>query len=139
MGRDRAERIGRSGHTSAGLKKRLSRRVPLENMLGYFTHIDGADREGLRRLLEAAAKRPGLPAPDDTFAEPTLMVRHALNLIDTTNWQQRDGGLAYVPPPDEARHVADLQAKRAPQTTDFGIDVAIQNRRTFRFERPSIL
>lgn len=112
---------------SASLKGRLSRRIPLEHLLGYFTHIEGADLGRLRGLLSAAAERLGPPEPDDTFAEPRLMARYALNLTDTTNWQSRDGGLAYVSPADEARHVAVLQAKRAPQTTDFGIDAAIQN------------
>jgi hypothetical protein len=112
--------------TLAGLKKRLSRRVPLETMLAYFTHSKGADRDGLRRLLEAAAQRLGSPEPDDTFAEPRLMARYALNLIDPANWQPNDGGLGYVSPPDEARHVAHLHAKGAPETEDFAIDAAIQ-------------
>jgi len=110
----------------ASLKKRLSRRVPLEQMLAHFTHIEGADLDGLRRLLQSEAERLGSPRPDDTFAEPRLMARYALNLTNPVNWQPAEGGLAYVSPPDEARHVADLHAQRAPQAMDFEIDVAIQ-------------
>ena len=113
--------------TRASLQKRLSRRIPLEYLLGYFTHIEGADLDGLRRVLEAASERLGPPQPDDTFAEPRLMARYALNLIDRTNWQPHDGGMVYISPPDETRHVAELQAKHAPQTADFGMDAAIQN------------
>jgi len=111
----------------ASLEERLSRRIPLEYLLGYFTHIEGADLDGLRRFLEAASERLGPPQPDDSFAEPRLMARYALNLTDRANWQLQDGGVAYVSPPDETRHVAELQAKRAPQTANFGIDAAIQN------------
>jgi hypothetical protein len=110
----------------ASLEGRLSRRVPLEHLLAYFTHIEGADLKGLRGLLRTAAERLGRPEPEDTFAEPRLMARYALNLTETANWQPRDGGLVYVSPPDEARHVADLHAKHAPRNSDFGIDAAIQ-------------
>jgi hypothetical protein len=112
--------------TLAGLKKRSSRRVPLEEIIGPFAHTAGADQDGLRRLLTAAAERLGSPEPDDTFAEPRLMARYALNLTNTANWQHSAGGLAYVAPPQEAAHVAHLQAARAQHTKDFGIDVAIQ-------------
>lgn len=112
--------------TLAGLQERLSRRVPLEAMLAYFTHIKGADHDGLRRLLEAAAQRLGSPEQDDTFAEPRFMTRYALNQINLANWQPEERGLAYVSPPDEARHIAHLQAKQAPQTRDIAIDAAIQ-------------
>ncbi|MGR7996940.1 hypothetical protein [Xanthobacter sp. ZOL 2024] len=111
----------------ASLEERLSRQIPLEYLLGHFTHIEGADLDGLRRLLDAASERLGSPQPDDTFAEPRLMARYALNLTDRANWQPQNGGVAYVSPPEETQHVADLQAKRAPQTADFGIDAAIQN------------
>jgi hypothetical protein len=112
--------------TLASLKERPSRRAALEAVLPYFAHTNGADREGLRRRLEAAAERLGSPEPGDTFAEPRLMARYALNLTNMANWQPTEGGLAYVSPPDEERHVAELHAKRALQTTDFNIDAAIQ-------------
>ncbi len=108
------------------LEGRLSRRMPLEHLLGYFTHTDGADLEGLRDLLKISAERLGPPEPDDTFADSTLMAQYALNLTDKANWQPTDEGRAYVSPSDEARHVSGLQAKNALWTTDVNIDAAIQ-------------
>jgi len=110
----------------ASLKRRLSRRVPLEIMLGHYTHTEGADNAGLRRLLEAAAQRLGSPERDDTFAEARFMARYALNMTDAANWQPAEGGLAYVSPPDEAQHLADLHARHAPQQSDFTVEAAIQ-------------
>lgn len=112
--------------TLAGLKARSSRRVPLEMVLPHFALSRDADCDGLRRRLETAAQRLGSPEPGDTFAEPRLMARYALNLTNTANWQPTEGGLEYVSPPDEERHVAELHAKRALQTIDFNIDAAIQ-------------
>lgn len=109
----------------ASLKGRSSRRVRLEDVLPYFIHIEGADHNRLRGLLQVAVERLGPPEPDDTFAEPRLMARYALNLTDRANWQLKDGERAYVSPPAEVRHFADLEAKRALQLIDPAIDAAI--------------
>jgi hypothetical protein len=53
------------------------------------------------------------------------MARYALNVINPTNWQSQDGVLVYVSPPEEAQHLAELQAKNAQETVDFRIDAAI--------------
>jgi hypothetical protein len=111
----------------ASLKKRVSRRVPLERLLGEFIHAEGANSENLRRQLNLAAMRLGPPVAGDTFAEPRLMARYAINLTDPVNWRPKDQGLAYFSPPDEERHLAHLQAARATQTEDFSIDAAIQS------------
>ena len=110
----------------ASLKERVSRRISLEALLGYFAHSEGADHYELLRLLESAAERLGPPMAGDTFTTPRLMARYALNLTDRTNWRPKDGGLAYYSPPDEAQHLADLQAVHAPQAENFSIDAAIQ-------------
>ncbi|MGY0791979.1 hypothetical protein ACW7BJ_21635 [Azospirillum argentinense] len=111
----------------ANLKERPSRRIPLESLLTNFAHGDDAGRDELRRLLQTASARLGVLEQNDTFAEPRLMVRYALNLIDPANWQPSDGGLIYISPSEEAEHVANLQAKSAPQMKDAHIDAAIQN------------
>ncbi|WP_439542596.1 hypothetical protein [Hyphomicrobium sp.] len=111
----------------ADLKKRASRRFALESLLGLLAFDTSADRITLHTLLAEATTRLGPPLQTDTFAEPRLMARYALNLIDPANWHPREGGYAYVSPPDEAQHITALQAKQAPRTLDFGIDAAIQN------------
>ncbi|RMI05384.1 hypothetical protein U8C41_00355 (plasmid) [Sinorhizobium meliloti] len=111
----------------ATLTGRPSRKVSLEYLLRGVAHSEPAESEGLRQLLQAASARLGPPQPGDTFAEPRLMARHALNVIDPANWQQADGGLVYVSPRDEEEHVAKLQAELASQTLDLNVDVAIQN------------
>lgn len=111
----------------ADLKERLSRQIPLEFLLPNAALPDVASRDELHRLLQAASARLGDPEPDDTFAEPRLMARYALNLIDPANWQPSDDGLAYISPPEEAAHVANLQATSAPQMNDANIELAIQS------------
>lgn len=110
----------------ADLAKRPSRSVPLETLLPYFLHGEGTDIDRVRKLLEAASTRLGAPESSDTFAEPRLMARHALHMLDKSNWQPTEGGLAYVAPPEEEEHVARLQAERASDAADFQIDAAIQ-------------
>jgi hypothetical protein len=111
----------------ADLKKRPSRRLALESLLGSFAFDKSADRNGLHALLTGAAERLGSPEPDDTFADPRFMVHYALNLIDPANWHQFENRPAYVSPPEERRHLEALQNARAAQTADFEIDAAIQN------------
>lgn len=110
----------------ASLKKRVSRRARLEDLLGHFIHTEGAECDELRSRLAAAAARLGPPVAGDTFTEPRLMASYAINLTDPRNWRPQDGGLAYFSPPDEARHLADLHALSASQTEDLNINTAIQ-------------
>ncbi len=105
---------------------RPSRSYPLETLLGPFALNEAADHERLHALLAAAAARLGPPESDDTFAEPRLMARYALNLTDPANWSSVDGGRAYISPPEEARHIEALQEKHAAHTQDVQIDAAIQ-------------
>lgn len=111
---------------TADLKKRPSRHYSLERLLWTFAFDETVERDRLNDLLIAASVRLGLPEPDDTFATPRFMARHALNVINPANWQQVDGGRAYISPPDEARHLEALTQKRQPQQMDYEIDAAIQ-------------
>lgn len=101
-----------------GLNDRLSRRVSLEQLIGHYRNSDPpALRETLRDLLTRAAERLGAPSERSTFADPALMVSHALNLLDPENWEEftleRDDGSReiaqrYVPPEKERRHLEAL-------------------------------
>ena len=104
--------------TRESLKQRPSRNVPLERLAGIF---GGRGPEALRtkleQLLQSASQRLGAPEPSSNFADPSFMARHELNLIDPSNWIERevrreDGmtvtGLEYVPPEAEARHLEAL-------------------------------
>jgi hypothetical protein len=131
---DRMSNIGFGGKEPVGpirladLEKRQSRRLVLEQLLGFFTLDESPDRAGLRKLLTAAAARLGPPLPDDAFGDARFMARYALNLIEPANWPpQADGRRAYVSPSDEAQHIDALQRKHAGQMTDIGVDAAIQN------------
>jgi len=101
------------------LKQRPSRRVPLENLIGTYAFGPEELRAKLEALLQAASQRLGAPEPISTFADPRLMVSHALNLLDPKNWPEcearREDGTTvmahrYVAPEAEAKHVAALNA-----------------------------
>lgn len=111
----------------ADLKKRPSRHHALEALLPAFALDESADRSALHALLAAATARLGSSEPDDTFADPRFFARYALNMIDPANWRSVEGGPTYVSPREEAQHLEALQTKRAAQTMDFQIDMAIQN------------
>lgn len=111
----------------ADLKKRPSRRYPLESLLATFIRNESPNRSALHTLLSAASVRLGPPEPDDTFAESRFMVCYALNLINPENWSSDEGNYEYNSPPEEAKHIGTLQKNRASQSADFEIDTAIQN------------
>ena len=62
------------------LRKRSSRRFPLEALLSTFV-TEPTHRDDLRGILENASERLGEPEPGDTFAYPRFMARYALNVI----------------------------------------------------------
>ena len=107
------------------LRKRTSRRVPLESLLSTFL-TESEHRGDLRRILENASDRLGVPEPGDTFADPRFMARYALNIINPTNWRHVKGGREYVSPPDEHRHLEALQRDHAAQALDSNVHAAIQ-------------
>ena len=61
------------------LRKRPSRRFPLESLLSTFV-TEPEYRTSLRTILENASDRLGAPEPDASFADPRLMARYALNV-----------------------------------------------------------
>ena len=119
----------------ADLKKRPSRRVPLEHLIGTYACSGPEDlRAKIEQLLHQASQRLGSPEADSTFADPRLLARHALNLVDPKNWPEQelarpDGtkvqGRQYVSPEDEASHVAALNAGAAARFAATNIRVSL--------------
>lgn len=114
--------------TLAVLKKRPSRSLPLDHVLGQYAVFGPvALRDTLTALLRRAAERLGPPNDQSDLRDPEFMVTHALNLVDPSNWRERqvtlsDGtqGMAheYVPPDAESRHLASLQEDSRPRLAD---------------------
>ena len=107
------------------LRKRPSRRVPLESLLSAFV-TEQEYRNSLRAILENASDRLGAPEPDASFADPRLMARYALNVIDPDNWKDTNGAREYISPPDEQRHLEALQHSHAAEARDSNLHAAIQ-------------
>ena len=110
----------------ASLKDRPSRQVSLEQLLPLVLFRLPDEIGSLRALIEKESRRLGEPRLVDAFDEPRLMARHALNELDRSNWRPHDNGYEYVSPVDEQLHLGALQAERAEQMTQFGLEASIQ-------------
>ena len=118
-----------------GLKKRPSRRLMLDEVLGKYAVFGPVElRETLATLLRSAATRLGPPDEESNLGDPTFMVVHALNLIDPNNWHEvsvtlPDGtqGTAYqyVSPEAESRHLSSLQEASQDKFTDTNMQTAL--------------
>ena len=121
--------------TRDSLKRRPSRRVPLERLVDmYGANGPEEPRAKLQRLLKEASQRLGAPEPTSTFADPRLMARSELNRIDPANWLERevtreDGtvvhGREYVSPPEEAQHLNALNTGAAAKFTSANVRSAL--------------
>ncbi len=119
------------------LKKRVSRKVSLDRLLGkiaVFGHVESRDL--IVALLRQAAQRLGAPEAKSTLADPRLMVVHALNLLDPANWREatvilRDGSQEtarqYVSPEAEKEHLAALQAESQEKNAETNMQLALGN------------
>ena len=116
------------------LKKRASRKLTLDQLLGTYAFASVELREVLTTLLHQAAARLGPPDDKSNFGDPAFMAVHALNLIDPNNWREvavalPDGtqGTAceYVSPEAETRHLAALQEAARAKLTDTNMQSAI--------------
>ncbi len=109
------------------LETRVSRRVPLEQLLAQYALVPDDLRERLTALLQRARVRLRPPDERSDLRDPNFMVIHALNLADPDNWREvsivQDDGKQmtaheYVPPESEHSHLAALQeAAQKPQAT----------------------
>ena len=113
------------------LKQRSSRTWALEQLLGLYAR---SDDDGLRTVLtnrlRVASQRLGAFEIESTFADPRLMSRYALNLLDLANWKDQVVTLAdgsshaisgYVSPKNEADHIERLQAESSNRFTEMNI------------------
>ncbi|NLR75303.1 ATP-binding protein [Leeia aquatica] len=115
--------------TAADLRRRPSRGTALDELLGNFTFLATPDQlTTLRTLLATAAARLGEPATSAHLGNPEFMVRYALNLSDTANWQEvevtlKDGSSAtarkYVSPEAEQTHLQALRDAATERESDF--------------------
>jgi hypothetical protein len=119
----------------ADLKKRASRRYPLDQLLGQYAVFGPIElRETVTTLLRAAAARLGSPEPASDLGDPRFMVVHALNLVDPKNWPESpvtraDGtqttARSYQSPAAESRHLGALQAAAQHRRADFNLKVSL--------------
>ena len=111
--------------TLADLRAKPSRNTSLENALPAFLSND-ADAGILGDRLRAAVE---LIEPYDDhagFGDPEFMGRHALNVLDSQNWVEVEGGRAYRSPPDEANHLERLGARRGRLVRESEMESRIQ-------------
>lgn len=112
---------GKGAMTAEALADRPSRRVDLDDLLGFYAIGEPAPRERLAKLLQAEAKRLGPVSAEMNFASPAFMAAHALNRIDLANYTKVQLGETpeqfawrYDPPAAETDHLAALQAEQGP-------------------------
>lgn len=119
----------RGSVTGADLKRRPSRRITLDELIGNFTFLASPDQLAtLKTLLATAATRLGEPAANAHLGNPEFMARHALNLSDAANWQEvevtlKDGSSAtarkYLSPTAEQTHLQALRDAATERESDF--------------------
>ena len=117
------------------LKRRPSRRVPLEQLIDIYACFGPEElREKLERLLQGAVQRLGAPETNSTFADPRFLARHSLNVVDPKNWSEvekelEDGrkvpGREYVAPEEEANHLEALNVGAATRFAEANIRAAL--------------
>ena len=125
--------------TLDSLKKRVSRRVSLEVLLGQYALGDHDPLyETLKALVHSAAERLGPPDQKSSFFDPAFMARHAINRLDPTNWhetsvQRTDGtqavGHQYVSTETERQHLESLSLERGQQSSleNFNMQLSVLN------------
>jgi len=125
----------RSIVSNAELNERGSRQCTLDALLANYAMTASSEQLAeLTSRLSAAAERLGSPPPGADLGDPELMVLHALNLSDLTNWHEvevelADGSIAtprrYTSPATEQNHFQALREKASERDTDFWMQTAI--------------
>lgn len=133
----------RGAVSAAELKKRVSRSVTLEGLIGNYALSATPDQlTKLKTLLTQAADRLGPAGDQSNLGDPEFMVLHALNLADPANWhevdvQRKDGSMVkareYVSPAAEQKHLQALRDAAAAKSSDFAMQSAI----TLALDNPS--
>lgn len=135
----------RGNVSAADLKKRPSRRINLDGLIGNFALSSEPEQlKKLTGLLRNAAMRLGPIQADANLGNPEFMVAHALNLADPENWhrvimQYEDGSTKsahqYASPAEEKNHLQALRDADAAKSSDF----AMQNSISLAIDNPSRL
>jgi hypothetical protein len=130
-----ARKEPRGGASAAELKRRPSRHTTLDELIGNFTFRSSPEQHArLEALLRDAAVRLGTPDVNADLGNPELMVQHALNLADTSNWQDievtlKDSSTAsarqYVSPAAEQAHLQALRDAATDTSSDFAMESAL--------------
>ncbi len=117
--------------TLTDLKKRPSRSHALEALLPHYAVNKLQDWDSLRAKLQVTSNWLGEPQHGDSFAEPRLMARHAINLLTPENWQLVEGGYHYIPSAEEMAHSRELENSRSDSlktlNTGAGIQLALED------------
>ncbi|QPH55583.1 hypothetical protein [Pontivivens ytuae] len=109
----------------ADLRARPSRGYSLIDTLQNFL-ADEPVGNALRTALAAAVETLEPYAAHATLSDPEFAGRYALNVLTLANWFEReDGNLEYRSPPDEAAHIAALEAKRDVSVQASGMEARI--------------
>ncbi|MDN7998157.1 hypothetical protein QZN00_13470 [Burkholderia multivorans] len=111
------------------LRRRLSRRMPLDSVLSDFGLHGPADiRESMKQALRAEVARIGAPDGESRgMADSRFAAMCALNQLDLANYvsggtDEKDQPIfEYVSPPDEARLLAELQENVQRSNAETGI------------------
>ncbi|MGF6915856.1 ATP-binding protein [Paraburkholderia sp. 40] len=121
--------------SAAGLKKRPSRRMTLDGLIGsYAVPTDPEQLQKLTQLLRDAADRLGPAGTRANLGDPEFMVLHALNLADPANWhevdaQREDGSVVkarqYLSPAAEQNHLQALRDADAARSSHLAMQSAI--------------
>jgi hypothetical protein len=125
----------RGAISTAELKKRVSRRVTLDGLIGnYALSVDQDQLSRLTSMLRDASARLGPANAEANLGSPEFMVLHAINLADPTNWPEFDAELKdgsktrarrYVSPAAEEAHLRALRDAAAEESTEFGFQTSI--------------
>lgn len=118
----RDEPSGRASLES--LRGRPSRGVGLERALIGYLGEDVFSGQ-VRTRLEKAIRALGSYGEDADFGDPAFMGAHALNVLDSSNWENVDGGRAYRPPVAEAKHIERLEESRRGSARAMEIDAKV--------------
>lgn len=111
--------------TLEDLRAKPSRKISLESALPAFLS-DDVDTRKLRDRLRVAVE--GLEPYDDQadFADPEFMGRYALNVLDSKNWMEVEGGRVYRSPPEEAAHLECLSGRHGRLVRESEMEARIQ-------------
>jgi hypothetical protein len=125
----------------------------LDNHANYLEPLANGEQQQLQSLLETSASQLGEPDSKSNLLDPSEMVRYSLNRLNHANWkpaeiEQADGQakneLVYEPPPEEAKHFAQLLREANPLHVDasmvkiLGQLLSLPGRATPEFIIPSV-